>query len=344
MWSLQIRVLLGGLAVLLAVLACSMVSNATPTVPFPTDTSIPATLNVPTSLPTPITPAPTATLEPTPVAVVAFDESVDAYRIRFAPQGTWVEVNDTISANASKRYALSAMKGQVMSVSILQGPGFSVNVAGIDKKSLSDSLYAHPFWRGLLPSTQDYIVTVESQVNSPFSLRVAINPPGQATQNFGFIDPQYAIAISYTDEFAPMDVQIPVNTKGAPLLSLAFIDPAFYSPTTNLSEAYLLLAATTDPAIVSSCTQPASQYAETVTGQVSINSHTFTRSEFSGAAAGNRYDQIAYRTVWDNKCFEVVFLIHSTNIGNYTPGTVIEYDRPVLLSKFEGILNTFLAK
>jgi hypothetical protein len=348
MRSHQLKSLFAGMGFLLALLACSMVSPTTPAVPAATDTSTPVmvtvTTNVPTSTPVPIsTPVPTATLAPTLAPVVTFDQSVNAYRIIFAPNGTWIEINDTIPANVSKRYALSATQGQIMSVSIPQGPAFLVNVAGADKKSLSDSQNPQSFWRGALPSTQDYLVTVDSPVGGPFSLRIAINPPGQAVQNFGFVDPQYAVALRYTDEFAPTNVQVPVEVKGTPLLTLAFIDPEFYAPTTNLSEAYLLLAATTDPAIVSTCTQPSSQFAETVTGQVSVNNYTFTRSEFSGAAAGNRYDQVSYRTVWDNKCFELIYLIHSTNIGNYTPGTVVEYDRPALLNKFDTILNTFLA-
>jgi hypothetical protein len=139
-------------------------------------------------------------------------------------------------------------------------------------------------------------------------------------------------------------VQVPVNTKSTPLFTLAFIDPSFYFPTTNLSEAYLILTATTDPAIVSTCTQPSTQVAETVTGQETVNGYTFTRSEFNGVAAGNIYAQISYRTVWDNKCFEVIFLIHSTNIGNYNPGTVVAFDQAALLKKFEAVLDTFSAK
>ena len=305
--------------------------------------SAPVQLTIDTSIPTP-TLIPTPTTEPTATPQVAFDPNANAERIRFAPNGTWVELSDKIAANATKRYVLSAMQGQVMSVSIPQGPAFSVNVTGADNKPLSDPGYALPFWRGSLPSTQDYIVSIQSQVNSPFTLRIAIDPPGQATQDFGFTDPQFLVALTYTDEFAPTDVQIPVNIKGTPLLTLAFINPAFYSPRTNLIEAYLQAAATADPAIVSTCTQPSNQIAETVTGVVNIHNFAFTRSEFSGAAAGNRYDQIAYRTVWNNKCFEMVFLIHSANIGNYPPGTVVEFDRAALMSKFETVLNTFLAK
>jgi hypothetical protein len=339
-------------ALILALLACGPLRQVTPLfttvptsgIPAVTDTAtpIPATPTS-TSLPTP-TYTPTATLAAPSASSVTFDQAVNAYRIRFARNGTWTEVTDSIPANASRRYALSAMQGQVMSVSIPQGPAYSINVAGINNQLLSDSRYPHPFWRGVLPSTQDYIVMVDSQVDNPFTLRIAINPPGKAIQDFGFVDSRYAVALNYTDEFAPTDMQVPVNIKGTPLLTLAFIDTSYYSPRTNLSEATLVLAASTDPAIVSTCTQPSAQFSETVTGQVTVNSYTFTRSEFNGAAAGNRYDQISYRTVWNDKCFEVVFLIHSTNIGNYTPGTVVEYDHDALLGKFEGLLDTFTAR
>jgi hypothetical protein len=77
---------------------------------------------------------------------------------------------------------------------------------------------------------------------------------------------------------------------------------------------------------------------------VTINNYTFTRAEFKSVAAGNLYDQVSYRTAFDNKCFEVIFLIHSTDIGNYSPGTVVAFDRTALLKKFEAVLDTFLAK
>ncbi len=306
--------------------------------------SAPVKVTIDTSIPTP-TLIPTPTFELTPTPNVAFDPQANAYRIRFAPFGTWVDINATVSANTPKRYILSAMQGQVMSVSILQGAPFSVQVAGADGKDLNDSRYPLPFWRGALPSKQDYFVSIESQASGPFTLRIAINPPGQATQNFASDNPQYLVIIGYTDEFAPTTAQVPAaSTKGTPLFTLAFIDSSFYYPRTNLNEAYLLLTASKDPGIVSACTQPSTQVAETVTGQVSINNYTFTRSEFSGAAAGNIYDQVSYRTVVENKCFEVIFLSHSSNIGNYPAGTVVEYDHAALLSKFEAVLDTFLAK
>jgi hypothetical protein len=138
-------------------------------------------------------------------------------------------------------------------------------------------------------------------------------------------------------------MQVPVSLKGTPLLSLAFIDSAFFQRT-NLNEAYLVLAASSNPAVISTCAQPSTQDPETVTGKETVKGYTFTRSEFLGAAAGNRYDQIAYRSLVDATCFEVVFLFHSGNIDNYPPGTVVAFNHEGLLAKFEAVLGTFGVK
>ena len=304
--------------------------------------SAPVKVNLNPGLPT-LTPLPTPTLEPTATNDIAFDPAANAYRVRFAPYGTWIEIGDNLPANGSKRYILSAMQGQVMSAAVAQGPAYQLAVTGADKKPLNDPQFPEPFWRGKLPSTQDYYVTVSSQTGGPFSLRIAINPPGQETQNFWFIDPQTLAVLSYPDEFAPTSRWVPVTLKGKPLLTLEFIDSSFYSKT-NLNEAFLVLAASSDPAVVSTCLQPLSQVPETITGQVNFTRYTFIRSEYQGAAAGNQYDQIAYRNLVNNTCFEVVFLIHNGNIANYPPGSVAAFDRDGLLKKFEAVLDSFGVK
>src|SRR5271157_204489 len=312
-------------------------------IPLHIVSSAPVITHIDTSLPTP-TQIPNPTSLGTPTPEIAFDPNTNATRIRFAPGMTWAEIYDTISANEPMRYVLSAMQGQIMSVSIPEGSAFSLAVAGADQKSLSDPRSQHPFWRGALPSTQDYIITVQSQVRAPFTLRVAINPPGQATQNFTFTDPKYGGLLTYTDEFAPTDAVAPIDPKGTPLITLSFIDPTFYFPTTNLNEAYLVLTATQDPATVSTCTQPSANGIDILTGQVTTQHFTFTRTESTSAAAGNLYDQISNRAVIGNECVEVIFLIHSTNTGNYPPGTVVPFNRAVLLNKFEEVLDAYFAK
>ena len=303
----------------------------------------PPTVTIDTSLPTP-TPLPSPTLEPTPMASRVYDPQYNADRITFAPNATWANIDAAVSDTAGTRFVLSAMQYQVMSVSILQGAPFTVEVAGADGKTLTDPANPSFYWRGGLPSTQDFVLKVTSPTQGPFTLRIAINPPGLANQYFEFSDPQFGVLLDYSDAFAPINWPLPFTTKGTPLLTLYFIEPSYYYPTTNLNEAALTLSATADPGAVSTCTQPAMQPDETISGTVTIHGYTFTRSEFVGAAAGNRYDQLFYRTVSNGTCFEVIFLIHSAEIGNYPPGTVVEYDRPRLLHQLETVLDTFTVK
>ena len=133
-------------------------------------------------------------------------------------------------------------------------------------------------------------------------------------------------------------------SKFLPEIALQYIDTKQYVPT-NLSEAYFLIGSSADPQAVSTCTDPASLAApEIVVGIEDINGVAFTKSESIGAAAGNMYEQIFYRTVHQNTCYEITYFIHSTNVGNYTPGTVNEFDRALLLEKFDQTLSTLVLK
>ena len=294
--------------------------------------------------PTPL-PTQTLTLTPTQSPTEISSRSItvaDENRIQFPTGATWVEVGTHLDEGASIEYVLSALKSQVMSVSVEQSWPFTVEVA--DSTSLlTDPNYERSFWRGTLPATDDYFIKVKAQASGDFSMRVAINPPGQTYQYFDYKNPQQTATLRYSDEFAPVE-HMPVGEfKGEPSLVLEFIRPDFYSPTTNLGEAYFLFSTMVDAGVVATCTQPLPQLEE-ISGQETINGFTFTKSQATGVAAGNIYDQVIYRSVYDNICYEAVFYMHSGNIGNYTPGTVVEFDRAALLQKFEGVLDTFTAQ
>lgn len=57
----------------------------------------------------------------------------------------------------------------------------------------------------------------------------------------------------------------------------------------------------------------------------------------NGAAAGNFYEEKVWAYPYTNPCIAVRYLIHSTNIGNYEPGAVQEFDRAGLLEQFDKI-------
>ena len=57
----------------------------------------------------------------------------------------------------------------------------------------------------------------------------------------------------------------------------------------------------------------------------------------STAATGNTYEEMVYAIPNSSPCTAVRYVIHSTNIENYEPGIVQEFDRAKLLEAFDAI-------
>jgi hypothetical protein len=344
-------------AIVFVLTACSMPA-ATPTAlnqPAPKSTALASPTLQPTF--TQIIPlAATSTLEiPSPTqqvqaAIVPTStqlpppQTVPSNTIQFAAGGTWKDTQDNIPLGGSKTYMLNAMQGQVMSVSITDGY-FPLQIQGRDGTMLCPvELNAEcSFWRGTLPLSQDYYITVKSGgMGTDFTLRVAINPPGKLSQIFSYNSSN--VSFLYSDQFAPAKALSMLNNKTNIQLTLQLIDTSSYI-NTNLGEAYFTLGSSSDPQIVALCTQPKSDgMPETSNGNITANGYNFTYSTLSDVGAGNYYEQHIYRVVNGGTCYEVIYFIHSSNIYNYTPGTVKEFDRQGLMNKFNGILSTFQLK
>ena len=270
--------------------------------------------------------------------------------IVFAPNGTAQIMVGNIATGYSQTYSLDAFQGQIMSVSILpedpqtQGT-FQFEIKGSDGVVLCPAQnYECSFWRGVLPSTQEYLIKVTPQIGGSFKLRVAINPPGQAKQFFNYDDPLGRYSLTFSDEFAPMQYNGIQAFKFMPEFALEYIDTKQYVPT-NLSEAYLFIGSSTDPQAVSTCTAPASLGApEEPVGSVVIRGIVFAKSQSAGVGAGNIYEQVFYRATYNGTCFEISYFIHYGNIGNYEPGLVHEFDHDALIQAFDQTVSTLVLK
>ncbi len=338
---------------ILAVIACNIASG-TPT-SAPEILSVSSTLNpaTPTTavFPTQDIQTPTSTsLPPTSQPIQADSPN----RIRFNAGGTWMDLADNLNPGTSKTYSLNAMQGQIMSVSVLAGNQagvwgyFPIEIEGSDGTVLCPVEVNNEctFWRGKLPSTQDYFIRVKSGgdlIN--FTLRVAINPPGKNSQLFQYSNPATGLALSYSDQFAPARFPSSANNKITPELELQFIDTNFYT-NTNLGEVYFLLGSSNDPQMVATCTDPNPNGGapEEAKGNDVINGYNFVHSQSVGAGAGNIYEQEIYRLRDKGICYEVIYFIHYSNIGNYAPGAVVEFNMDELLQKLNGVLDTFDAR
>jgi hypothetical protein len=72
-----------------------------------------------------------------------------------------------------------------------------------------------------------------------------------------------------------------------------------------------------------------------------VNGVMFTVAETDGVAAGNLIDGYAYRAFHGNKCYELDIRIASTNIGDYTPGTVKSFDTEKVRRTLKAVLASF---
>lgn len=72
-----------------------------------------------------------------------------------------------------------------------------------------------------------------------------------------------------------------------------------------------------------------------------IDGVTFREYSTQGAAAGNLYEGKIFRIYRDQLCYELVETIHTTNIGNYEPGTVTEVDSASIWKQLDGLLESF---
>jgi len=136
-------------------------------------------------------------------------------------------------------------------------------------------------------------------------------------KTFSFSYPKIFIATTTPDALVEVDI------------------PRTYMPKTNFSEAKFAVLDSNNSVIVSTCLTATN--GETLAGTVNINGVTFTKMTLGDAGAGNFYDVTSYRTVRNNTCYALESVIHSTNIGNYSPDQgITEFDK----TQIQGILDT----
>ncbi|MFA6255202.1 MAG: hypothetical protein WC675_04220 [Patescibacteria group bacterium] len=118
-----------------------------------------------------------------------------------------------------------------------------------------------------------------------------------------------------------------------PLVAV-LLDQNFFAGT-NLGEAVVVVGSGSDTETLNKCNQADTYNDEKDLGLAVINGVQFHKFSSTGIGAGNLYESTIYRVIKNNSCYEIVEVLHSGNIYNYTPGTVVEFDK----AKFSGILE-----
>jgi hypothetical protein len=75
---------------------------------------------------------------------------------------------------------------------------------------------------------------------------------------------------------------------------------------------------------------------------ITDNGVTYSFASSTGAAAGNRYEELVYAIPSSTPCTAVRYFIHSGNIQNYPAGAVIEFNRDTLISAFDDIRRSLV--
>lgn len=112
-------------------------------------------------------------------------------------------------------------------------------------------------------------------------------------------------------------------------------------PKTNFSEGIFKVGVSSDPQALTSCLAEASGALLKKTNAV-INGISYIKFVYSGAGAGNYYETTSYRKIADGQCYALEYMIHSTNIQNYSPDQGIsEYDKKEIVGLFDDIVVSF---
>ncbi len=158
-----------------------------------------------------------------------------------------------------------------------------------------------------------------------------------------FVDSADIVSFSYPKDFTVManitGSAWRNNALGGDLLARMSI-PRLYQPSTNFSEAIFTVGRSDESSDIENCLIATN--GEVATGAVTINGVQFQKFNLGDAGAGNRYDTTSYRVVRNGHCVAVEYMVHTTNIANYTPDSgVKEYDSKKISTILEAIAQSF---
>lgn len=338
------------LALLLS--GCNLPGAAAPTaIPSP----VPPT-SAPASPPAHETPRPSNTVQPTatltepahgvPSPTPGATQSSSPLRIRFGTGESSTSVTGTLHQGETLHYVLSAFAGQIMRVYV-EPRGAELSIHGADGTVLFPADDQVQFWRGELPSTQDYLIDVAHSATAigptdkPLLLSIAIVPQGKSSQQFNYADPVSGFELSYSEYFAVGQPPPVFETLGeTAVLGLQFTGTTYFDHT-NLNEAAIAITTRSAGPAETGCGLPFPPGGVVSSDQITnAKGIDFDRIEYADAGAGNRYTVIAHNVKHGSSCYTISFYLHSGAIGNYPPG-ISEFDRAGVLNHMQDVLDSF---
>jgi hypothetical protein len=148
------------LSVLLILLAALMgcAGQGSPT-PLPTSTVVPASPTASVAVPTESATAMPATSTSASSPAPQPSPTGEARRIEFSPGMTSTALSGELALGGVVRYVLRAQAGQLMEANVLSAKVVQLSVEGEDG-TIVKTAEGTPFFRGILPSSQDYFLVL----------------------------------------------------------------------------------------------------------------------------------------------------------------------------------------
>jgi len=156
-----------------------------------------------------------------------------------------------------------------------------------------------------------------------------------------FADEKHGFAISYPGNWR-VDPGYVYNGFDHDIHGVAFFVPEGQTRGTNLSPSWT--GVTVEHVDAAKC--DATKFLPDPQDLKTLNNagHLWSTANMTDAGAGNFYDIAVFALPGTKPCLAVRYTIHSTNIGNYDPGTVKEFDRDGLIRTFAKIRHTLVLK
>jgi hypothetical protein len=154
-----------------------------------------------------------------------------------------------------------------------------------------------------------------------------------------FGDARTHFSIAYPEDWTVDSHYVyPMRIEGRELHGVSFSVPEAMRGHTNLAADTRLSVESVSGVQVCE----ARRFVDTPENELTENDggHTWSVADSGDAGAGNFYDETVYALVGSEPCLAIRYFIHSTNIANYDPGAVKQFDRGALVTMFGRIRST----
>ena len=162
-----------------------------------------------------------------------------------------------------------------------------------------------------------------------------ITAPSSSLQTYRNLP--YNFAFSYPETFGFTTVNAANLADKVVQIEL----PAAVFPKTNFADAAIAISVQFATSSVICQTVGLQNQEKTMLNTITVGGQTWQGIAQNDAGAGNLYESKVYRTYRAPNCFEMVEMIHTTNVANYLPVVVPEVDKAAVWKKLDDVVNTF---